>query len=168
MIEFWISQNRLSGSIPASFSALPNLQYFIIKENKFTGHIDHLFNSSAQVNLDIVDLSSNFLEGSLPAELFALPKLQTLVLSKNCFSGELPMTLCNLSSTVTDLFMDGLSTGAGCPTYRFLGSNFPRYMSGDIPSCLWDNIHLQKLHLAANGLGYSRFYYFRQLRVIQH
>lgn len=137
MIDFWVSFNKLSGSLPSSLATLPYIDKIIVRDNRLTGHLHDFAGAFLNTaNLTILDTSGNLFTSSIPSRLFTLPKLRTVAFIKNCFSGEIPDSMCT-SPALTEIFMDGLSSGDGCPVaYEIFGSKIPYYMSGKIPACL--------------------------------
>ncbi|KAJ6830948.1 protein TOO MANY MOUTHS-like [Iris pallida] len=91
-----LSQNRLSGKIPAEgLSLLTSLVHLDLSYNSLTGRIP------AQIglleSLADLDLSYNSLSGPIPASVGRMGSLQKLDLSSNSLSGGVPDSLGNLS-----------------------------------------------------------------------
>lgn len=77
MINFDLSYNKLSGTIPHEMTKLLNCQILYLQNNQLSGDLSLVFNP--QQNISNIDLSNNFLTGSLPLEAFLMPKLQVNV-----------------------------------------------------------------------------------------
>ncbi|EFJ36452.1 hypothetical protein SELMODRAFT_165616 [Selaginella moellendorffii] len=84
-----LSQNELSGSIPANVcNILPYLVGFDVHENSFSGSIDTSFNNCTYLNN--LDLSHNRFSGPIPGQVGVLPRLTKFDVSNNQFSGPIP------------------------------------------------------------------------------
>ncbi|XP_016494068.2 receptor like protein 22-like [Nicotiana tabacum] len=80
-----LSNNSISGHIPASLFYLPSLSGLDLSINKFSGQITELQNVTSP--LTDLDLSANKLEGPIPEFFFELHDLLDLKLSSNNFNG---------------------------------------------------------------------------------
>ncbi|GMI81079.1 pollen receptor like kinase 1 [Hibiscus trionum] len=69
MKKLHLSQNQLTGAIPASLATLPKLTELKLDRNRFSGNIPDFKN-----HLQTLDLSSNQLEGPIPASLSKIDK----------------------------------------------------------------------------------------------
>lgn len=110
-----LSNNRLSGAIPASLDALDKLETLLLYRNRLTGALPiPLFAHCPLRNLVLygnlltgpipplikavgrtlvhLDLSYNLLSGAIPATVIRLGRLETLFLNHNMFSGPIPTT----------------------------------------------------------------------------
>ena len=154
--QIWLTDNNLTGNIPASLSALSHLGLLILSQNHLTGsipvelcQINSLYYFALDVNdltgsipaelgqlsnLYLVFLQDNDLTGIIPPELGSLSQLQLLALYGNQLSGEIPHELGNLSLL----------------SYLALYNN---QLSGNMPDELGNLINLQTLHLHANRLS---------------
>lgn len=103
-----MQRNRLSGSIPPSFSALVNLAILDIQDNLLSGRIPPELGQLA--SLEYLWLSGNDLSGSIPPELGQLSHLFELELHSNRLSGSIPPEFGNLTSLFDlDLHNNSLS-----------------------------------------------------------
>ncbi|XVE48423.1 hypothetical protein DITRI_Ditri01bG0001100 [Diplodiscus trichospermus] len=90
---------NLEGQIPGLFGNLSKLQSLDLSANNFHGDIHELFSgfsSSPNNKLELLDLSSNSLRGELPESLGLLKYLQHLDLSSNSFWGSIPSSVGSL------------------------------------------------------------------------
>ncbi|CAI5480194.1 unnamed protein product [Closterium sp. Yama58-4] len=71
-----LSSNQLSGSIPASVSALSQLTTLYLYKNQLTGSIPAEIGSMTK--LEYVSLANNQLNGAVPAAIASLTKLAFL------------------------------------------------------------------------------------------
>ncbi|KAM0036072.1 putative non-specific serine/threonine protein kinase [Helianthus debilis subsp. tardiflorus] len=95
-----LSENSLTGTIPAWFFLIPSLQQVNLAHNNFTGlNILKPVNS----NLIAVDLGYNSISGYPPENFPAYPMLASLTLSYNKLRGRIPLEYSKFSR----LFLDG-------------------------------------------------------------
>ncbi|KAK9804256.1 hypothetical protein WJX72_003608 [[Myrmecia] bisecta] len=146
LVQFCLTQNKLTGPIPASFGALPALSVLALDGNALTGSIPAgVMASPLLSNLDLssnqltgtlpttwdcrgliqLDLHSNALEGPLPGGVGALPNLTYVALQDNKMSGNLEAFAASLPSPV-----GGSTTNI---TYFNVGGN---QLSGAVPNAL--------------------------------
>ena len=81
--------NNFTGSIPAGFGALPNLELFDLFRNKLTGSLPGGWN-----NLVYINLAANFISGEIP-EGFGGDRLGWFHAPNMSLSGELPSSWTN-------------------------------------------------------------------------
>ena len=103
-----LSDNQLSGQIPAELGNLANLRWLFLYDNQLSGQISAELGRLA--NLTILALHRNVLNGEIPSELGSLANLQILALHSNRLSGEIPSELGNFTRLVElGLFNNELS-----------------------------------------------------------
>ena len=127
----WLSGNELTGPIPAWLGDLSNLEWLNLGDNQLTGPIPAELGDLS--NLHTLDLSFNQLTGPIPAELGDLTNLHTLDLSFNQLTGPIPAELGDLTNLV----------------HLYLGGN---QLSGPIPAELGNPTNLRTLYLSGNQL----------------
>ncbi|KAL1555493.1 receptor-like protein EIX2 [Salvia divinorum] len=86
LIDF--SSNRLTGSIPRSFSYMKGLNSLDLSRNSLTGNIIEDIGKMEMLNS--LDLSYNQLSGKIPTSLAEIYSLGVLDLSNNNLSGKIP------------------------------------------------------------------------------
>ena len=125
-------RNKLRGSIPELVGDLPSLEVLQLWENNFTGGIPRRLCHNGR--LQLVDLSSNKLTGTLPPDLCAGGKLETLIALGNFLFGSIPESLgkCKALSRIR------------------LGEN---YLNGSIPEGLLELPNLTQVELQDNLLS---------------
>ncbi|ONK70954.1 uncharacterized protein A4U43_C04F3220 [Asparagus officinalis] len=89
-----ISNNTLSGGLPASLSSIVGLQILDASLNQFTGPIPESFGRLVSMNKLV--LGGNSFTGSIPKSLGECSSLQLLDLSNNQLSGTIPDELCRI------------------------------------------------------------------------
>ncbi len=129
--ELDLSEQGLSGNLPADISLLSNLMFLDLSYNQIEGEIPEELGSLT--NLLGLDLSNNVLSGSIPGELGSLTSLMTLNVSENQLTGSLPPELGYLTGLV-DL------------------SLFSNELSGELPSELGDLVYLSEFIAHDNQL----------------
>ena len=86
-----LSDNELTGPIPAELGDLSNLEWLWLSGNELTGPIPAWLGDLS--NLEWLNLGDNQLTGPIPAELGDLSNLQNLWLSRNQLTGPIPAEL---------------------------------------------------------------------------
>ncbi|XP_010543034.1 PREDICTED: LRR receptor-like serine/threonine-protein kinase ERL1 [Tarenaya hassleriana] len=84
-----LSNNMLSGVIPASVGKLKGLKILNVSFNNLTGNIPISFGDIE--SLESMDLSHNMLSGKIPQSFSRLQQLTTLDLSNNKLQGPIPV-----------------------------------------------------------------------------
>jgi Leucine-rich repeat (LRR) protein len=146
-----LSDNALLGTLPYTIGGWSQLQSANLSGNMFSGEME-VFAVRNFTSLQVLDLSGNRFSGTISPSVFALPVLQSLVLSQNCFSGSLPSSMC-LSDKLSSIMMDILTGNCNNKVSNvFQGKVLSNYMTGTIPSCIWNSSSIRTLHLLGNGL----------------
>ena len=180
VIELDLSQNQLSGGIPARLGGLTDLEELDLFGNQLRGEIPPELGYLA--NVTRLSLWANQLRGSIPPELGNLASLEWFALGINQLSGEIPPELGNLTNLgQVDFTLNQLSgeipselgnltnlTWLGLWSNRLSGE-IPRELgnltaltyldldlnrlSGEIPPELGNLVNLQRLYLRVNRLS---------------
>ncbi|TYH37648.1 hypothetical protein ES332_D12G054800v1 [Gossypium tomentosum] len=144
---------NLEGQIPGLLGNLSKLQLLDLSANNFHGDIYGLFSgfsSNPNSKLESLDLSSNSLTGELPESLGLLKHLQHLDLSSNSFWGSIPSSIGSLSAL------------------RVLDLSY-NTMNGTIPESLGQLSGIVDMNLMANSWkGILKETHFMNLRKLQH
>jgi len=127
-----LSNNQLSGSLPAKIAEITSLNELILPYNQLTGNIP--VEISELNELTILDLGWNQLAGKIPEDLSNLTNLQGLFLGWNDFTGNIPAELSNLNNLL----------------YLWLNEND---LTGNIPKELSSLTQLEDLILFSNNLS---------------
>ena len=150
-----LTENQLSGGIPAGLGSLSSLQSLDLGGNRLTGEIPTELGKLS--NLESLFLNYNELTGEIPADLGGLSNLTQMDLGANRLNGEIPRELGNLSSMTHLYFGTNQLTGRIPPelgklsNLRDLALNSSR-LTGEIPSELGNLSNLEKLYLHENRL----------------
>ncbi|KAK9743098.1 hypothetical protein RND81_03G217100 [Saponaria officinalis] len=98
-----LAGNNFSGSIPMTITNLTNLDYMGLDVNSFTGKVPRDLGHFP--NLNYFTVGENYLMGDLNFinTLVNCTQLSKLILGENNFSGILPISIVNLSTTLTTL-----------------------------------------------------------------
>jgi hypothetical protein len=96
VVQLVLSDNGLSGSIPAGLDNLSGLQVLNLSFNQLTGGIPPELSQLS--TLQMLDLGWNELSGPIPPQLGNLVNLQYLLLQSNKLSGSIPSSLTGLTN----------------------------------------------------------------------
>ena len=150
-----LTDNQLTGSIPAQLGDLASLEGLNLYDNDLTGSIPASLGNLA--DLLRLDLSGNDLTETIPASLGNLGNLLRLDLSGNDLTETIPASLGNLGNLLTlDLSINDL-TGSIPAELGGLGNlqwlNLPHnQLTGSIPAQLGNLASLELLYLDNNQL----------------
>ncbi|KAI3723101.1 hypothetical protein L2E82_34449 [Cichorium intybus] len=150
LVEFNVSSNNISGTVPESLKSCASLQVFDISKNNFSGVLpmDTLLNLSS---LKTLMLAFNNFVGELPESLSELTNLEKFDVSSNRLSGQIPSGLCQ-------------GTGTSSLKVLYLQNNL---LEGTIPSTLSNCSQLASLDLSFNSLTGTIPSSFRYLSKLQ-
>ncbi|KAJ9555961.1 LOW QUALITY PROTEIN: hypothetical protein OSB04_010575 [Centaurea solstitialis] len=113
-----LSNNKISGEIPASLGNLKSLKVLNISNNNISGHIPMSFGSLK--GIESLDLSHNKISGSIPKSLEKLDELGILDVSNNRLTGKIPMgghmsTMNGLKYFANNSGLCGMQINITCP-----------------------------------------------------
>jgi Leucine-rich repeat (LRR) protein len=152
-----LASNRLSGSLTSELNNLRGIESLDLSTNRFSGDLFAAF-ATPFPNLTFVNMANNSFANNIPNNVFVSSSLQVVTLNSNCFSGSLPTTICN-SSKLTSLIMDAMSSGSSCAVAlprklsTVIKGVFPEKKIVDsIPECLFQLPFLTTLQMSGNGL----------------
>lgn len=151
----FLSDNELSGGIPASLFALPKLENVDLAGNAYTGAIPAGFGAMAA--LKELNLKDNAFTGSIPADILADTELTFLDVSGNRLSGAIPAELDQMTALRYLAISDNPWTAGALPELGSLTelkalSAWGCALTGELPASLWTLRELQVLDLAENRL----------------
>ncbi|PAN35585.1 hypothetical protein PAHAL_6G219300 [Panicum hallii] len=155
-----LSNNSISGAIPASLFSHPSLEYLDLSQNNFTGNF--LLYPNISSSLTKIDVSFNKLEGPLPKLLSKFVGLEWLDLSSNNLTGTVDLsfiknyrTLYYLSLSYNKLSVvveDGNHSYAEHPIiWEHLG--LASCNLSYVPKFLMHQISITDLDLSSNNIG---------------
>uniref|UniRef100_A0A0E0HKP2 non-specific serine/threonine protein kinase n=1 Tax=Oryza nivara TaxID=4536 RepID=A0A0E0HKP2_ORYNI len=152
LINLNLSDNLLTGMLPASLVHMKSLQFLGLSSNQLEGQIPDMPES-----LDLLDLSNNSLSGSLPNSVGG-NKTRYILLSSNRLNRSIPAYFCNMPwLSAIDLSNNSLSGELpNCwknSTELFLVDFSYNNLEGHIPSSLGSLTFLGSLHLNNNRLS---------------
>ena len=151
-----LSNNKLSGTIPAEIGQLTQLQSLWLNNNQLSGTIPASIGLLTQ--LQTLSLSTNQLSGTIPVEIGQLTKLTSLSLNQNQFSGTIPVEIGQLTQ-LTSIYLNNNQLSGTIPDEiglltkliaLYLGNN---KLSGTIPASIGQLTQLQILSLVTNKLS---------------
>ena len=130
LIDFALTDNPVTGTLPSTFYEQPDLYYFDLSGTKITGSIAPEI--STLTTLEDVWFSNAKLTGTLPSSLGDMDTLKWVRFSNNDLTGTIPSQLGTEGNKFVYLFLDGND------------------LAGTIPSELSNLTDLKQLHLAGN------------------
>ncbi|KAK8941527.1 Tyrosine-sulfated glycopeptide receptor 1 [Platanthera guangdongensis] len=92
-----LNNNNLTGVLPPALANCVNLQMLNLRQNNFDGDLGAI-DFSGLSNLSMLDLGNNNFTGNIPASLYKLKSLKALRLAKNSLNGELDPAMRMLQS----------------------------------------------------------------------
>jgi len=153
--DIFLSENNLTGNIPAEVFTLSKLENLDLSNNQLSGTISP--DISHLTALKILLLWNNDFSGNIPAEIGSMTSLINLDLAENQLTGQIPDTLGNLSNlnilALSNNPLDTVipSTFGGLTSLRVLLA-WKCGMKGTIPPELGNAINMQILDVANNSL----------------
>ena len=156
VVELDLSQNQLSGQIPAVIGQLTGLTNLDLFGNQLTGAIPPTIGNLDKVTR--LSLWANQLSGSIPAELGDMESLAWVALGINELTGEIPPELGNLANlTHMDFTLNQLSGSipaelGNLPKVVWIGL-WSNQLSGEIPAELGNLTGLTQLDFDHNRLS---------------
>ncbi|KAL0417322.1 UNVERIFIED_CONTAM: putative receptor-like protein kinase [Sesamum latifolium] len=159
--RIWLAYNFFTGPIPESFSNASNLYNIDLIHNNFTGKVPL---SLAKLDLQVLNMGYNRLGRGEPDDLDFITaltncsNLNMLHFGDNRFGGILPVSIANLSTELTELYLEGNFISGSIPreisnlqNLNTLYMNF-NYLNGTIPDSLGSLPNLARVVLASNQL----------------
>ncbi|KAJ4821247.1 Leucine-rich receptor-like protein kinase family protein [Rhynchospora pubera] len=108
ILVFKAGGNKFTGDIPSSLSTgMPLLQTLDLSENRISGEIPASIGSLG--SLSVLNLSHNKISGEIPASIGSMAVLTSLDLSSNELSGEIPSAFGNVKFNFLNLSSNDLS-----------------------------------------------------------
>lgn len=110
----FLSNNSLTGAIPANIEYLTNLNYLYLDNNQLTGSITNTIGKLT--NLIQLRLHDNQLSGTIPTEIGDLSNLNYLYLNNNQLASTIPASFSNLTNIILIRLHDNLLSGCYDPS----------------------------------------------------
>ncbi len=156
VVELILSQNQLSGEMPAVLGRLTDLEWLSLWGNQLQGEIPPTIGSLD--NVHTLSLWANQLHGSIPAELGDMASLEWVALGINELTGEIPPELGNLTTlTHMDFTLNQLSgeipAELGNLTNLVWLGFWANQLGGALPPELGNLTNLERLDLDHNRLS---------------
>ncbi len=133
IVELDVSENNLTGTVPAQLGNLDSLTLLMMYRNNLSGDLP-----SELANLKKIKtftLSSNNFSGSFPSVLTQMPSLEYLSIGDNNFSGEIPAEMTGMSNlTYFYAYKNRFDQLPAFPDnmFRSLGINNNKFDFGDL------------------------------------
>ena len=128
----------------AAFDYMKRFKNLFLGSNAFIGTAP----SVSSVELEQLDISDNAFAGNLLDEYFSLPSLKLFSASVNCLSLQLSLFLCNSSTSLSEIYLNGLQQSSQCNKNVIKSKN---KKTANLPSCTWSLTSLTKLYVSGNG-----------------
>ncbi|KAM0004780.1 putative protein kinase RLK-Pelle-LRR-XI-1 family [Helianthus debilis subsp. tardiflorus] len=158
LLEFNVSGNNISGTVPVSLKSCSMLEVVDLSRNSFSGELpmDTFFNLS---RLKTLNLGFNNFTGELPDSLSEMTNLERFDVSSNRISGEIPAGICQGGTTRLQVLylqnnkLTGFipATVSNCSQLVSLDLSF-NYFTGKIPESFRYLSKLQDLIIWMNLL----------------
>ncbi|XP_059462689.1 receptor kinase-like protein Xa21 [Corylus avellana] len=135
--KLFLRSNRLESSIPLNLWSLKNLLFLGLSSNFLSGNLSP--NMKKMDVIEHVDISQNQITGNIPSIIGAFESLSYLDLSRNSFQGDIPQSFGDLKGLdVLNLSYNNLSgvipkSLEALPYLTYLNVSFNK-LSGEIPS----------------------------------
>ncbi|CAL5328488.1 unnamed protein product [Camellia sinensis] len=158
LVELWMQQNKLSGTLPNSIANLSNsLERLYVSQNPLIGTIPKEIGSLR--NLNVLALAGSNLNGNIPSTLGEIKSLQRLYLRGNNFHGSIPNEIFLLSN-LGEVYAEDNKLSRSIPRCieNLRGLQVMKLADNKltfIPSTLWNLETLRDLNLSFNSLGGS-------------
>jgi Leucine-rich repeat (LRR) protein len=110
-LQYYVSNNSLSGNVPTLFCNHSSLQVLDLASNNLTGSLPQCLDNFG-ASLSILDLRRNKFQGSIPQSWVKGSQLKIIIFGQNKFQGHLPRSLVNCTmlkvlDLSNNLFNDG-------------------------------------------------------------
>ncbi|XP_078159233.1 uncharacterized protein LOC144554768 [Carex rostrata] len=150
-----LSVNNLAGNIPSALGNCSNLEFLSLRTNNLQGIIPS--NLMHCKNLKIISLRNNLLVGGIPPYFGFLELLEELILSTNNLSGSIPSTIGNLTHLIGLSINENNLDGFIPPSLGQLKaldhlSLTENNLSGRIPHSIYNLSAMVDLRLSVNQL----------------
>ncbi|KAL6325582.1 hypothetical protein AAG906_023427 [Vitis piasezkii] len=155
LVELWLSDCGLNGSIPHQIGTLTQLTLLYLYSNNLTGELPLSLANLTQ--LEVLSFYSNRLHGSILPEIGKMKNLTVLDLGNNNLTGVIPSSFGNLTN-LTFLYLDGNKISGFIPPQigklKNLKSFYLSYnrLHGSIPPEIGKLRNLNILNLGYNNL----------------
>ncbi|KZV32554.1 leucine-rich repeat receptor protein kinase EXS-like [Dorcoceras hygrometricum] len=126
-----VSSNTLSGSLSFNLESISSLLLLNASNNKFSGFLDDSI--SNLTSLSVLDLHNNRFTGRLPVSLATLVALTYLDISENSFRNAFPCQICNIEGLTFSNFSSNsfsMSFPASCAEAKSCFVGLPMLPSG--------------------------------------
>eukprot|EP00658_Telonema_sp_P-2_P031365 TRINITY_DN23483_c0_g1_i4.p1 TRINITY_DN23483_c0_g1~~TRINITY_DN23483_c0_g1_i4.p1 ORF type:complete len:281 (+),score=66.96 TRINITY_DN23483_c0_g1_i4:174-1016(+) len=156
LIDLVASHNQhLGGSLPATLSAMKDLEWMSLWNNSISGTIPSSYTHSLSAMTEL-DVSLNNISGTLPSTLSSLNGLKLLFVEQNFISGTVPTTLDAMGLTQFLAHTNAISGTLPTPGFKSTITTIALHtngLSGTIPDTYWNNMtNLAELDLMGNWI----------------
>ncbi|KAK9124545.1 hypothetical protein Sjap_014147 [Stephania japonica] len=158
LVNLYLQNNSLNGSIPSSLFTLPSLKKLDLSLNQISGSLGE-FPVDSLLQLETLDLSSNKLGGAVPLSIFNITSLKVVALSSNQFNGTLEFRKFEALNNISNLDLSGnlLSVSASGVNSALLPQLITLKLSSCnlkvVPQFLRNQSKLIYLDLSNNNIG---------------